>query len=46
MLSVVKAECRKQTHHARCRYAECRYAECRYAECRNADFWHYLLILD
>ncbi len=41
MLSVVKAECRKQTHHARCRYAECRYAEC-----RNADFWHYLQILD
>ncbi len=46
MLSVIYAECRKQTHHAVCRYAECRYAECRYAECRNADFWHYLQILD
>jgi hypothetical protein len=36
MLSVNYAECRKQSHHAECRYAECHYAECRYAECRGA----------
>jgi hypothetical protein len=28
MLSVIYAECRKQTYCAECHYAECRYAEC------------------
>jgi hypothetical protein len=39
MLSVIYAECRKQTDYAECRYAECRYAECRGAkitEVKNA----------
>jgi hypothetical protein len=31
MLSVIYAECRKQTHDAVCRYADCHYAECRNA---------------
>jgi hypothetical protein len=31
VLSVVNADCHKQTH-----YGECCYAECRYAECRSA----------
>jgi hypothetical protein len=29
MLSVVYADCHKQTNYAECRYAECHYAECR-----------------
>ncbi len=29
MLSVIYAECHKQTHNVECHYAECRYAECR-----------------
>jgi hypothetical protein len=37
MLSVIYAECHKQTHCAECRYAECHYAECHYAECRYAE---------
>ncbi len=28
MLSVINAECRKQTHYAECHNAKCRYAEC------------------
>ncbi len=36
MLSVTYAECRKQTHYAKCRYAEWLYAECRFDECRGA----------
>jgi hypothetical protein len=38
MMSVVYAECHKQTH-----YAECRYAECRYAECCSALFCAWVL---
>ncbi len=34
MLSVVYAECCKQTH----------YAECRYAECRGASLWNQNII--
>jgi len=29
MLSVIYAECHKQTHNSERLYAECRYAECR-----------------
>jgi hypothetical protein len=36
MLTVIYAECRKQTLNAQFRYAECRYAECRNAKCRDA----------
>jgi hypothetical protein len=28
-LSVLYAQCRKQTHNAECHYGECRYADCR-----------------
>jgi hypothetical protein len=33
-LSVIYAECRKQT-----RYSQLHYAECRYSECRGAASW-------
>jgi hypothetical protein len=36
MLSVVYAECLKQTHYAECHYAECRYAKCHFAEIHGA----------
>ncbi len=36
MLSVVYAECRKQTHHAVYRYSECQCDVCRHAECNGA----------
>ncbi len=29
MLSVIYAECHKQTNCSECRYAECHYADCR-----------------
>ncbi len=46
MLSVVYAECRKQTHNADCHYGECRYSEghgvisstCCFVECKKVSF--------
>ncbi len=35
MLSVIYAQCRKQTSYAQCLYAKCRYAECRGAKPTN-----------
>jgi hypothetical protein len=36
MLSVIYADCRRQTRYAECRYSQCRYARCHCAECRGA----------
>ncbi len=36
MLSVIYAECRKETHFAECHYAENHYVECHYAMCHCA----------